>query len=253
MNVWRLVLDGRYDFRSNMERDSAMLESVAAGRRPGVLRIYNWSEPAVTVGFHQRSFSPVDPCLTIPVLERPTGGGAVLHGDDITFSLSAPEAGVFSRDVMESCRAVTEIFACALRRCGLDARMQGGNTAFSRVCFQRSSPVELCVGDAKILGLAALRKKGFMLFQGVMPLTVDAGLSRRVFGDEADPNLKGIRDYAPGFSEDAFLESLMDAFASQADLLFSQGRENDGQEHHDDEGEVHLRRQEPGNKRFAEE
>ncbi len=245
MSSWRLVLDGRHDSRSNMARDSAMFRSVVSGCSAGVLRIYNWSEPAVTFGFHQRSFIPFDPGVDLPLLRRPTGGGAVLHGNDFTFSLCAPLEGAFAKGVVESCREVTKTFAHALKRCGVEVEMRGQGTEFSRVCFQRSSPVELCIDGAKILGLSALRTRNGMLLQGVLPLTVDAGLSRRVFGTEGDPGLKGIRDYAPDFKEEEFLGCLVDAFASEMDLFLSQRHDHDGQQHHDDQREVYLRREEP--------
>lgn len=241
MSPWLLIDDARHDSRSNMARDTALLESVISGALPGVLRIYDWSDPAVTLGFHQRSFTPHDPSLRLPLLRRPTGGGAVLHVHDLTFSLSTLEAGIFSRGIEETCRAVTSLFARALQGCGIDARVRGERGAFSSVCFKRSSPVELCIGDAKILGLAGLRRKGAVLLQGVMPLSVDADLSRRVFGGRDDPLNRGLLDRAPGFSCVAFLERLADAFASETDILFSQGGEHDGEKHHDDQGKVHLR------------
>jgi len=253
MSVWRLVLDGRHDPRANMALDSAMFRSVASGCCPGVLRVYNWSEPAVTFGFHQRSFIPFDPGVDLPLLRRPTGGGAVLHGDDFTFSLSTPLAGVFARGVVESCRAVTKTFALALGRCGIEVEMRGDGTVFSHVCFQRSSPVELCLDGAKILGLSALRTRNGMLLQGVLPLTVDVDLSRRVFGTEGDPGLKGIRDHIPGFNEAEFLVCLVDAFASEMDLFLSQGHDYDGEHHHDDERKVYLRREKSGYERLSED
>ncbi len=252
MSVWRLFNDGRHDSRSNMARDSVMFRSMISGRRAGVLRIYNWSEPAVTFGFHQRLFIPSDPEVDIPLLRRPTGGGAVLHVDDFTFSLCAPLTGVFARGVVESCRTVTGTFARALALCGFGVEMRGQGTAFSRVCFQRSSPVELCLDGAKILGLSALRTRNGMLLQGVLPLTVDADLSRRVFGSEGDPALKGIRDYAPDFSEEKFMGCLLDAFASEMDIFLSQGHDHDGQQHHDNQREVYLRREKSGHERLSE-
>lgn len=241
MNPWLLIDDGRHESRSNMARDSAVLESVISGTLPGVLRVYDWSEPAVTLGFHQRSFTPHDQTLRLPLIRRPTGGGAVLHVHDLTFSLSTMETGIFSRGVEETCRTVTSLFARALKECGIDARMRGDSRSFSSVCFKRSSPVELCLGEAKILGLAGLRRKGVVLLQGVMPLFVDVDLSHRVFGGRDDPLNRGLLQSEPGFSRGVFLERLVDAFASEADILLSQRGEHDGEKHHDDQGKVHLR------------
>ena len=160
MTPWHLVLDGRCPPSETMERDLSLFSSVLHGAIPKALRIYNWDGPAITIGHHQKGFAPRDPNLSLPILRRPTGGGAVLHHDDLTFSISAREEGPFSGGITGACAHVSSIFARAFRACGLQAEMRGGSAAFSEVCFMRSSPVELCVGGEKALGLACSGGKG---------------------------------------------------------------------------------------------
>ncbi len=202
MTEWHLVLDGRCPSKLNMARDAALFESLIQKKHDGILRIYNWDEPAVTIGYHQKDFTLSDPGLRLPVLRRPTGGGAVLHVDDITFSLCVPERGPFARGILEACSAVSAVFGRALMSCGLDVRMKGNHTAFSDVCFMRSTPVELHLAGSKIMGLALLRRGGCLLLQGVIPLRIDRDLSIRVFGEENDPGTAGICDRTQDFTED---------------------------------------------------
>lgn len=246
MTQWHLILEGRCPSRLNMATDLALFKSVLEGNHQGAIRIYNWDEPAVTAGFHQSGFTPCDPTLCIPVVKRPTGGGAVLHSDDITFCIAAPESGPFS-GILGTCRQVSSIFRSALIKCGLDAEMQGDNPGFSPVCFMRSSPVELCLQGEKIMGLALLRKNGHILVQGVMPLTIDEKLSLRVFGAGNVPGFRGIHDHSPRFSRDEFIGHLLGAFSSLTGISLLQGGDDDNQQHDSDESKIYLGRQKPRN------
>lgn len=251
MTPWHLVSDGRCPPSENMERDLSLFSSVLHGTLPKVLRIYNWDGPAITIGHHQKGFAPRDPSLSLPILRRPTGGGAVLHLDDLTFSISARESGPFSGGITSACGHVSSIFARALRACGLEAEMRGDSAAFSEVCFMRSSPVELCVGGKKALGLAMLRRKGHLLVQGVVPLRVDPGLSARAFG--VCPGASGLCDRFPGLMPEDLVDALLEAFSAEGDLVPHERRGDDRQEHQEDEGEIDVRREDPRDHRLSQE
>jgi lipoate-protein ligase A len=218
MISWHLVCEGRCPSLLNMDRDLSLFRSVMNGSLPGVIRFYNWDEPAITTGHHQKNFTPSDRDLSLPVVKRPTGGGAVLHLDDLTFSISTPEKGAFSRGIVEACRVISRAFAQALQGMGIQARIQGENTSFSPVCFRRSSPVELCLGNEKILGLALLRRKGYLLVQGVLPLSTDHGLAQRVFGSEGTTGTRGICSHAPWFTPEEFIPRLVAALSPEVDI-----------------------------------
>ncbi|RME01602.1 MAG: hypothetical protein D6814_01155, partial [Calditrichaeota bacterium] len=88
-NTWRLILDGPADAFTNMATDVALVECVS---RP-VLRLYAWHPWAISLGFHQ-SLKAIDRqrCRQegIDVVRRPTGGRAVLHAEEITYSVVVP-------------------------------------------------------------------------------------------------------------------------------------------------------------------
>ena len=245
MRWWQFIIDGKCPSRSNMDRDIQCLDHVIDGRAGGILRIYDWDEPAVTIGHHARAFSLYDPSLDIPVIPRPTGGGAVLHKDDITFSLSVPERGFFSHGITRSYLRISRIFARALHDCGMQVSMEGSSKRFSRVCFDRSAPEELVFAGRKIMGLALLRSRGCLLFQGVLPLRIDKGLMDSAFGPGAAQNSIGILDALPSFQTDWFFEYLSQAFAYEmGSSFFPHGDNHDEDCDNADKGKVHPGRYE---------
>lgn len=206
MSPWLFISDGRHPSEMNMERDKALFEKVIKREIPGALRFYDWDRTAVTTGFHQKEFRFYDADLEIPVLMRPTGGGAVLHSNDITFSVSAPMEGLFEGDVMQTYGTVAGIFLKAFRACGLEAEIRTKKSGFSDVCFERTAQLELQYMGRKIMGAAQVRKRGFFLLQGVIPLSVDHGLYGRVFGPKARPPA-GIYEMLPEFPAKSFIEA----------------------------------------------
>ncbi len=241
MSDWQFIVEGKCPSRTNMERDLSLFNEVRCGRSQGFFRLYDWDEPAVTTGHHQKHFSLFDTSLTLPIIPRPTGGGAVLHEHDITFSLGVPETGAFSRGITESYVRVSTIFARTLQSTGLDVRMEGEASRFSHVCFARSAPVELVFQGRKIMGLALLRSEGYLLFQGVLPLHVDTSLAGRVFGPEQAGNSLGILDMVPDFRAGLVIERLVEAFASEMKIpLPLERHQYDTHRHHRDEGKIHA-------------
>ena len=241
MSGWKFIVEAKCSSRTNMERDLSLFSEVRRGRLEGFFRLYDWDEPAVTTGHHQKHFSLFDTSLTLPIIPRPTGGGAVLHEHDITFSLGVPETGAFSRGITESYVRVSKIFARVLQSTGLDVRMEGESSRFSPVCFARSAPVELVLQGRKIMGLALLRSEGYLLFQGVLPLHVDTSLAGRVFEPEQAGNSLGILDMMPDFRAEFFIECLVEAFASGMKIpLPLERHQYDTNRHHRDEGKIHT-------------
>lgn len=245
MSGWRFFTEGKCPSRSNMERDLKLFETVRCGQIGGIVRIYDWDEPAITVGHHQRHFSFFDKQLKLPVISRPTGGGAVLHENDITCCICAREIAPFSNGIIDSYTLVSRIFASSLEQCGMDVRLEGEHTRFSPVCFARSAPVEIVADGKKIMGLALLRSEGYILFQGVIPLRADKGLIEQAFGPEQAEKSCGILDIMPDFRMDLFVEYLVEAFACRMESSLSIERnEYDAQSHHGYQGKIHPRRQE---------
>ena len=87
MNTWRLILNSPANGAWNMAVDEAVLQAVNEGVSPETLRFYRWAEPTISLGYFQ-SFAELDeqaqPVRNLAVVRRQTGGGAILHDDEIT-------------------------------------------------------------------------------------------------------------------------------------------------------------------------
>ena len=94
--AWRLLMDGAADGAWNMAADEAMLAEHAQGRIPPTLRFYSWKPAAISLGYFQRAEREIDlhVCASreIDVIRRLTGGRAVLHDAEVTYSLVVKES-----------------------------------------------------------------------------------------------------------------------------------------------------------------
>ncbi len=163
----------------NMGRDEALL----ALRTAPTLRFYRWRRPTLSLGWFQ-------PAADLPleavrarggeVVRRPTGGKAILHEDELTYALCAPEEGPLGGGPAAAMRTVHEALAAELaRQAGAEVRVRDDAVLASDVpaspwCFLDSSPLDLALGGRKLLGSAARRRDGWILFHGSLVLTAPA-------------------------------------------------------------------------------
>ena len=182
MDTWRLLLTPPARGAWNMAVDEALLESVGRGESLPALRLYAWQPPCLSLGYAQ-PFSDVD----IPRLKergwelvrRPTGGRAILHTDELTYSVIAPpDEPRLAGTLLESYNHLAQALLAALRLLGLPVEMQersaasqAGNT--NPVCFEAPSTYEITVGGKKLVGSAQARRKEGVLQHGSLPLTGD--------------------------------------------------------------------------------
>jgi len=214
----------------NMALDEALLESACKGQSPPTLRLYGWSEPSVSLGRHQRA-SDVDMGFcrqrSIPVVRRPTGGRAILHGLELTYSFSAhlPLPG-FGQSVLDSYGALSRAFMHAFKRLGLAAlngsrRKKGpGPGGANPLCFASASYGEISVRGKKIIGSAQRRCTDGFLQQGSIPLELDRETMAWVFykaGGDADNGMAALGELDGSIT----LEGLKDAVVNGFRDVFS--------------------------------
>ena len=173
------------DFRSgvnNMAVDSAIADAVRAERQLPTLRLYGWNPFCLSLGYGQRMREADVAALEErgwDLVRRPTGGKAILHGDELTYSLCLPlDHPLASGDVVESYRRISVGLLNALHCLGLSATAQhqgasAGQSAAGAVCFELSSHYEITCDGRKLIGSAQLRRKGVMLQHGTIPLRGD--------------------------------------------------------------------------------
>lgn len=167
------------DGPDNMALDAALM---TRARRTGeaVLRVYAWSHPTLSLGRNQRTAGAYDLSVLaasgIGVVRRPTGGRALLHHREVTYSVTAPVRA----DRGASYAAINAILMKALRAIGVPAEEAAPASAAlppSAVpCFAEPSAGELVVGGCKLVGSAQWRDDGAMLQHGSILLDDDQGM-----------------------------------------------------------------------------
>ncbi len=176
--AWRLIRSGPGEPAWNLALDEALWRSFAKLRlgRP-TLRLYRWARPAVSIGYAQQAGDyDLEACarLGLTFLRRPTGGRAVLHDRELTFSLVHPVAGLGG--VHESHRLIAEAVALGLQQLGLPAEVEarcGSRLALSRACFEAPARHELTIAGRKVVGMAQVRDHLALLEHGSLPLELD--------------------------------------------------------------------------------
>ncbi len=179
--TWRLLITDPAPGSWNMAVDEAIAILAAAGRSPTTLRFYSWQPPTVSLGRHQ-PLADIDrdrlERAGYGLVRRPTGGRAILHIDELTYSVAGPAGdGTLSGPVLDTYNRLSEGLMLGLRRLGLPVnKAPAGARAGAEagpVCFEVPSAYELCVDGRKIMGSAQSRRRGYVLQHGSLPLWGD--------------------------------------------------------------------------------
>jgi lipoate-protein ligase A len=182
---WRFINTGSDDAASNMALDEAMLLAHEAGAAPPTLRVYSWNVPTLSLGYAQKTSQEVNlvACQRygVAVIRRPTGGRAVLHDQEVTYSVVLPTTfspGSSSRT--EHYRLIGMALAAALQRLGLPVHLERSrprshpqHPLASPACFAALARYELSATGKKIVGSAQKRLQGSLLQHGSIPLSMD--------------------------------------------------------------------------------
>jgi len=200
---------------TNMAIDAALLAAADAYPAGPVVRIYRWAEPTVTVGYFQKH-PPEDSAarLKCPHVKRLTGGGAILHHHEITYSCVVPRTHAMRESPLGLYDVMHSAIEDALRLCGVDvgsrAKYVSGDMVGTRegepfLCFLRSDPRDLVAVNCrrgatphpKLVGSAQRRRRGTILQHGSIllrasPLLPDVFGVGDLFADFDERQLNGI-------------------------------------------------------------
>jgi lipoyl(octanoyl) transferase len=196
--TWRLLKTPPSAGAWNMAVDEAILEAAGSGNARPTLRLYAWEPACLSLGYAQPA-GDIDRLRLAQVgwdiVRRPTGGKAILHTDELTYSVIGPPAEPrLSGSVIESYRRLSEALLVALQELGLPAAAQPekqlmqDRASEGPVCFEVPSNYEIVVNGKKLVGSAQARRKAGVLQHGSLPLYGDLARITRVlvFEDETD-------------------------------------------------------------------
>jgi len=171
---WRLLVEAAAGGAWNMAVDEVLLDGVAAGTTPPTLRFYEWMPPCLSLGYFQPfDVVDVDGCraLGIEVVRRPTGGRAILHDRELTYSVALP-ASLLGHDggVLPSYYRLSLALQDGLSGLGVPATLApesvGSSGQHGPVCFDRPSAHEILLNGRKLVGSAQMRRGGGLLQHG---------------------------------------------------------------------------------------
>ncbi len=209
------------DGTANMAFDEALLDWVAGGEDSAFLRTYGWTVPTLSLGYFQSLADARADArwASVPIVRRPTGGGAIWHEHELTYALVVPAEHPMARSRTDLYRVVHAVFAEVLRNLGAGGNGDAGagnstvgiapkQTEHKRplLCFTDRNPHDIVIGGFKVVGSAQRRRAGAVLQHGSLLL------------DRSDrtPELRGVRDVAdlplgPRQWSDHLIERIPDA------------------------------------------
>jgi len=173
----------------NMAIDEAISRAVEAGETPPTIRFYTWATSAISIG----AFQPIrevnlDRCreLGVSVVRRVTGGRALLHQGELTYSVICPiPSPFFPSNLQGCCRTIAEALQLGLERLGVTVQVVPPMSRKQKKphppdCFATPSLYELMVGGRKLIGSAQRRWLKVFLQHGSIPIHTDRELEKEL-------------------------------------------------------------------------
>lgn len=179
---WRLIISAPSEGGWNMAVDEAILESVGSKTNFSTLRLYSWHPYCLSIG-HAQSLSEINLAYINKagwdLVRRPTGGRAILHADELTYSVCATlDDPHIQGGVVGSYRRISDCLLLALKKIGIHADSkpkieEEKYLSKDPVCFQYPSDYEITFKGMKLIGSAQARRSNALLQHGSIPLFGD--------------------------------------------------------------------------------
>jgi len=183
--MWRFLPIEKMNAALNMAVDEAILNNHLKGDVPPTLRLYYFSPPAVSLGYAQSLLAKTLEHIErrgFDIVRRPTGGRAVLHLNDLTYSFVASvntgEDGVLSGSIQRAYKQICEALILSIARLGLPLEIGRVSGAYKNKddCFQTTTLADLHHKGKKVIGSAQLRRRTAVLQHGSVLLNQPAGV-----------------------------------------------------------------------------
>ncbi len=226
MGELRILSDRPRPGDQNMTIDQSRLERAEISKKPlTVIRFYRWNRPTVSLGIHQEPAKAVDLAYCdeagIPTVSRPTGGRAVLHGNELTYSVVSNDVEMFPlQGLLPVYQLIAECLEGGLHELGIRATHSAGQrkSAFgslydwTKPCFTSPSRHELMYKGRKIVGSAQRRLKRSFLQHGSVPIEIDYEVMGRALRFEAASLRKNMISVSEAAGRQITFEELANVF-----------------------------------------
>ncbi len=171
------------DGPNQMGLDLSLLDSIDAEPQAAALRFYAWRNPTLSLGYfqHYESARAEPRWRDVPIVRRPSGGGAIWHDADLTYALILPRSHPSAHQPARLYRAVHNAFAITLKNEGLDAYRRADRPSLVEpprpgpfLCFLDHDREDILIEGHKILGSAQRRRPRAILQHGSLLLHTSA-------------------------------------------------------------------------------
>lgn len=246
--TWRLIIEREpRSGAANMALDQAIAMACAAGESLPTLRFYRWQPPAVSLGRHQ-PVADLDQAAVAAhgydIVRRTTGGRAILHIDELTYSVAAATTEPrVAGGVMDAYLRLSNALVAGLQQVGVAADKAGADVRagpdVSAACFEVPSAYEITVQGRKLMGSAQSRRAKYVLQHGSLPLHGDITrlIDVLVLEEETRARLRhqlaahactlatalGVADDAPDVAFDRVAQALVQGFTDTLNVSFQRG------------------------------
>jgi lipoate-protein ligase A len=243
---WRLIIDPPMAGADNMARDLDLHAAVAAGQSPPLLRFYSWSPPALSLGRFQKAeeVADLEACreLGVDLVRRPTGGRAVLHHRELTYSVIVPaKSALIPAGVLHSYRLFNSCIVRGMALLDIPASLAPENAGRGGIapgsCFDTAAAYEVRVAGKKVIGSAQMRRKGVLLQHGAILLQLSLDLYRRILLPSPDAKVDylqllgreaaGLHDLGYHVSAAALAEAITAGFSTGLAIEFEKDGETE--------------------------
>ncbi len=220
---WIFVITKNITPAMNMALDSVMWNIAKAKPDTAILRFYTWKPSGVSLGANQKPENIVDVefCkeINIPVVARITGGSAIFHDKEITYSFSATNDEEFFPGPMSSYEKICGALKSGLKNLGIDVGWRGISigkepSLTNRDCFSLSTRHDLVIDGKKIIGSAQRKDRTSFLQHGSLLIDIQRHLWEKIFLQNPDFSriicLSEILTQVPDL--DSIVSALVDGF-----------------------------------------
>ena len=199
---WHLVINGPQVNATNLAIDQLLLEEVSKSTTSNTyLRFYSWTQPTLSIGFSQNAHQVVDfnfcQQKKIAVVRRPTGGRAVLHQHEITYSVISNDRYFFPiQTINGTYQQIAFALKCGLKQLGINTRLTSlpknkrmKNQDQRAACFASSQNYEILYGGKKLIGSAQRRTDRAFLQHGSILIDFNFHVLQGVLKETLPPDL----------------------------------------------------------------
>lgn len=204
----------------NMQIDSDLLENAIKEQlKEPIFRLYGWKPACISLGRNQKD-DFVDTQLlkenNIDTVRRLTGGRALLHDNEITYSFVCSMSYLKNgENVVASYKEISQILIDAFKKLDIELDFGGGRKpqGHKDYCMLVSTGADLCYQGKKLIGSAQFRKNGYILQHGSILFDYDEKLLEKIFHEKVDSSsIISIKEINPKITKDDIILSLSQTF-----------------------------------------